>query len=188
MNKVYLISPICTSLPQDREADFVAVDGGYLLLKQAGIEPVCCLGDFDTLNDIPEKSLVFPVRKDDSDMALAISWAKQAGYQTIVIWQGLGGRYDHSYANWLSVMAQSVVLADENNEASLLTSGRYSISGWLHHSFFGASHACISIHGLAYELEHYELNWLDPLCLSNHGQGVLTIHSGQVLYIRSNVK
>ena len=55
----------------------IAADGGYIYLKELGIEPDVLLGDFDSLKRVPEHEHLLrhsPI-KDDTDMALAVAYA-----------------------------------------------------------------------------------------------------------------
>ena len=88
------------------ENDYViAADGGYKYLMQMGIEPDVLIGDFDSLELIPEhRNLIrhSPI-KDDTDMALAAAYAANEGYRRFIIYGGLGGRLDHTMANLMLI-------------------------------------------------------------------------------------
>lgn len=79
----------------------IAADGGYTYLKELNIEPDVLIGDFDSLELIPEhRELIrHSPLKDDTDMALAVAYAAEEGYRTFFIYGGLGGRLDHTLAN-----------------------------------------------------------------------------------------
>ena len=79
----------------------IAADGGLLNLEKYSITPDLILGDFDSLGFEPEGENVIkhPVRKDDTDMMLAVKKAIELGYNEIVIFGGCGGRLDHTLAN-----------------------------------------------------------------------------------------
>lgn len=79
----------------------IAADGGYMYLKDMGLEPDVLMGDFDSLELIPEHQHLLkhsPI-KDDTDMALAVAYAADQGYQRFLLYGGLGGRLDHTLAN-----------------------------------------------------------------------------------------
>lgn len=79
----------------------IAADGGYEYLKNMGIEPDVLMGDFDSLEYVPQhKNLVrhSPI-KDDTDMALAAAYAKEQGCRRFFLYGGLGGRLDHTLGN-----------------------------------------------------------------------------------------
>jgi len=82
--------------------DFViAADGGYMHLKNAGIKPDLLVGDFDSLQEVPEEIeiLRFPPEKDDTDMGLAVFAGIREGFTRFRIYGGSGSRFDHFYAN-----------------------------------------------------------------------------------------
>lgn len=78
----------------------VAVDGGYAHVSAAGVKPQFCLGDFDSLCYVPHEAEVevHPAMKDDSDTALALSWAHEKGIASVAVYGALGGRLDHTMA------------------------------------------------------------------------------------------
>ena len=85
------------------ETDFIiCADGGYKHATLLNREPDMVMGDFDSLGYIPEncEKLIFPSRKDESDMFLCVEKGFEKGYKRFVILGGLGGeRMDHSIAN-----------------------------------------------------------------------------------------
>lgn len=86
--------------PEEKDL-VIAADGGYTHLKTMNIEPQVLLGDFDSLEVVPEHRRLIrhsPI-KDDTDMALAVAYAEEEGYKKFLIYGGLGGRLDHSIAN-----------------------------------------------------------------------------------------
>ncbi|MCD8015578.1 MAG: thiamine diphosphokinase [Lachnospiraceae bacterium] len=79
----------------------IAADGGYTYLKELGMEPDVLLGDFDSLDLVPEHRHLIrhsPI-KDDTDMALAAAYAEEQGCTTFFLYGGLGKRLDHTLAN-----------------------------------------------------------------------------------------
>ena len=86
-----------------RDGDIIiAADGGYDTLKKLGIEPDLLLGDMDSLTEVPRalEKLVYPVRKDETDTHLAYLEGVRRGYTDFVIYGGVGGRDDHTFANY----------------------------------------------------------------------------------------
>ncbi|MBR2213132.1 MAG: thiamine diphosphokinase [Eubacterium sp.] len=79
----------------------IAADGGLLNLEKSNKTPDLILGDFDSLGFEPEGENVikYPVKKNDTDMMLAVKKAIDLGYKEIVIFGGCGGRLDHTLAN-----------------------------------------------------------------------------------------
>ena len=85
----------------DGRCFLIAADGGYGQLKQWGMSPHLAVGDFDSLGRVPEDVEVVrhPVRKDDTDMMLAVQEGLARGCGRFLIYGGLGGRLDHTLAN-----------------------------------------------------------------------------------------
>ena len=82
--------------------DFVvAVDAGLERVRAAGCYPDLTVGDFDSLGYVPEggQVQVHPVRKDKSDMELALDLAFDRGYEAVWVYGALGGRLDHTIGN-----------------------------------------------------------------------------------------
>lgn len=89
------------SIRPEKEDLIIAADGGYTYLKKLGIEPQVLMGDFDSLEILPEHQNILkhsPI-KDDTDMALAVAYAAELGYTRFFLYGGLGGRLDHTMAN-----------------------------------------------------------------------------------------
>lgn len=82
------------------ETDVIAADGGLKLLKNR--KPVACVGDFDSLENKPEgiNYVVFPKEKDETDGQLAVSYAKQAGYDQVNIYAATGGDLGQVLGKW----------------------------------------------------------------------------------------
>ena len=166
-----------------REGDLViAADGGLKYLERAGIAPDIALGDFDSLGyrpDLPEV-IYHPPEKDDTDTMLAVREGFARGFDTFVIYAGLGGRLDHTVAN-----LQTLAFIAENGGRGYLVGGA-SVSTALKDSSiaFGADERgmisvfCmgekaegVTISGLKYEVENAELIPYLPLGASNEFTG-----------------
>ena len=79
----------------------IGADRGYFTLVENGIMPDLAIGDFDSYTgEINcENVIKFPVKKDDTDSALAVKYAVEKGYKSIVIFGAIGGMLDHTIAN-----------------------------------------------------------------------------------------
>jgi thiamine pyrophosphokinase len=92
--------------PGDR---LIAADGGLHHLHQLGLMPAVLIGDLDSVEPSEVEAVrraggrveQFPVRKDKTDLELAVrlAWAEGAG--DILIFGALGGRWDQTLANLL---------------------------------------------------------------------------------------
>ena len=85
-----------------KEGDLViAADGGYQSLTALGIRPGIVVGDMDsaTQSVVGIPLLRFPVRKDDTDLSLALKLGSLAGYRRFRLYGAGGGpREDHFFA------------------------------------------------------------------------------------------
>ena len=84
------------------EFDFViAVDAGFTHLEALGVLPDMAVGDFDSLGSVPQCRRVsrHPVKKDKSDMELAMEKALFWDNDNLIVYGALSGRLDHTVAN-----------------------------------------------------------------------------------------
>lgn len=95
------------------EADdyVIAVDGGLGYAELLGLEPDLIIGDFDSVSEkeaaavealeqqLPERVMRLPGEKDDTDMLAALKRGLAEGYRDFRIYAGMGGRFDHTFAN-----------------------------------------------------------------------------------------
>ncbi len=100
----------------------IAADGGLRHTAALGLVPDIIIGDMDSVQDreIPEGAILYPTRKDDTDMMLAVKKGMALGADEIFLFGGMGGRFDHTYANiqTLAYLAEHGVrgwLLDENH-------------------------------------------------------------------------
>ena len=106
----------------------ICCDAGMRHTKALGIDPDYIVGDFDsTSSDVLEyyqaKNIPirqFPTRKDETDMELGIFLAQELGVTDLVLFGGIGDRFDHTLANahyLLSLLKKGVRarLVDEKN-------------------------------------------------------------------------
>ena len=165
-------------VPEMGGDDFVlAADGGLRYLKGNGIEPDIILGDFDSLNAVPEGGNVIklPTHKDDTDSGAAIKLGLSRGYSVFHIYGGVGGRLDHTLAN-ISLLAY---LADKGCRGYLHGDGivitaikdasvSFPAEKTGTFSAFSYTEKCtVTLSGFEYELSDHELTSLYPLGVSN---------------------
>ena len=176
----------------------ICADGGYRYARAAEIKADAVVGDFDS-GEAPqdENVTVFPVRKDDTDTALAIESGISLGYRRFKVFGAVSGaRLDHTAAS-ITLCAKyalqgiSITLFDEKNEITVLVPGVYELenSGKKLSLFaFGESVEGLCEKGVGYSLENYTLSPFDPLCVSNEivcEKAVISFKSGVLLVIRS---
>lgn len=89
------------------DAYIIACDGGVRHCRAMMIMPNIMMGDFDSANkedadffyNMGVLKEEFPVKKNETDMELAINKAIEKNADEIYIVGGLGSRFDHSLAN-----------------------------------------------------------------------------------------
>jgi thiamine pyrophosphokinase len=92
--------------PGDR---LIAADGGLHHLRRLGLVPDVLIGDLDSVEPGAAEAVRaaggrverFPVRKDKTDLELAVRLAGAEGAGDILIFGALGGRWDQTLANLL---------------------------------------------------------------------------------------
>ena len=82
-------------------AYIIAADSGYKNCKQLGAVPNLAVGDYDSLNFVPDdcEHITYPCEKDDTDLMAAVREALRRGCGDITILGAMGGRFDHTFAN-----------------------------------------------------------------------------------------
>jgi thiamine pyrophosphokinase len=183
----------------EKEGDCIGVETGALAILKAGYPLVHALGDFDSVsleekNNILKSAYsvqVYPVQKDFSDSELAIHYCIEKGYQKIRVYGALGQRVDHQHVN-LSLMFcyPQVILMDEKQSIQAYDEGVHELKKENHHKFsvFSFEKAVISLKACLYPLDHYELNALTRLTLSNEWTQTsarLTVLSGRVFVVKT---
>lgn len=180
-------------------AYIIAADGGYSHLKRLGIKPDFILGDFDSLTEeLPDNCEIYKadVRKDDTDMMLAVKKALSMGYNDITLCGALGGRLDHTIANiqtleYIAAHGGRGRLFGEDNIVMLQTEGsaEYDKIDGMYFSIFALTEtAVVTTRGTEYDLNEYTLTRDFPLGVSNEICGksaVCNVKSGKLLVIFS---
>ena len=174
--------PGALCLAPGRPSLVIAADQGLRHLEAAGIAPDLIVGDFDSLGTVPQGANVIrhPVEKDDTDMMLAVKTGLERGCRTFVLYGGLGGRLDHTYANFqtLTYLARRGAvgyLVGEDAVAAAVTAGALDfperMEGWIGVVCPGGEGRGVEIRGLYYALHDSVLTSGFPLGASNHFTG-----------------
>ncbi len=176
-------------------AFLIAADGGLDRLRARGLTPDLIVGDFDSYGgDFPEgvEIIRHPVMKDQTDMELAVREALRRGAEKLVMYGGLGGRLDHSFANiqLLAMLARRDVqcfLVGKNETVTALCRKKARFSPDFHGTvsvFAYGGTAVVTETGLLYRLDRAALTDEKPLGVSNEftgGRAELVIHSGTAI-------
>jgi thiamine pyrophosphokinase len=111
----------------------IAADGGARHCLRLGLTPDLVIGDFDSLDEAELASLAqagaeivrYPVRKDTTDLELALLAARERGATQVLLLAALGARWDQTIANLLLPLSAGLAslpvrLLDGNQEISIL--------------------------------------------------------------------
>lgn len=191
-----------SKLYKKEEGEYIiAVDGGVKAVKNSNIIADLVIGDFDSCDlDINEYSknyirkITFDKRKDFSDLELALRECKKIKdeVEKVIIYNATGGRLDHLYANILLLENYNdlkLEITDENNCVFVINKDTVFLKNeYKYISFFALEkETVISLTGFSYNLDNYELELNNPLCLSNEivEKGIIKVNNKKILVIRS---
>ena len=180
---------------EKKEFFLIAADGGYEFLCHNKMKPDLIVGDFDSLGTVPQGANVIthPVMKDDTDMLLAIKEGLKRNCTFFAIFGGVGGRFDHTFANVQHLAylkehgARGILFGDTMHMTSLKEEGLCfdaCFKGTV--SVFALSDKAegVCISRLKYELENACLTRYVPLGVSNEFIGEcskIQVRQGQLL-------
>lgn len=103
--------------------DFIiCADGGLRHAKAMGITPDVAIGDFDSHDKEPGvRTYEYPTDKDFTDGELAVLYAKDHGYNEIMLLGMTGDRLDHTLTNiFMMRNCPGSYLVDDKNEVRLI--------------------------------------------------------------------
>ena len=164
----------------------IGADKGVIFCHKNQIMPTHIVGDFDSAGETEyeyfQKNTDVPIKrlnpvKDYTDTDVALRLALELGAEEITILGGTGARIDHTAANVriLFLALQKGVrayLLDEHNKM-WLTDHAVSIKKeeqfgkYLSLFAMGGAVKDLTLQGVFYPLDHYLLEGMDPLCVSN---------------------
>ena len=91
-----------------RDDDFIiAADGGTRHALNLGLLPSVVIGDLDSIGSVNHRTLEdgnveiiqYPADKDETDLELTLLYAREHGYEEILLVGALGGRLDQTLGN-----------------------------------------------------------------------------------------
>lgn len=183
---------------KDEHEYIIGVEQGAIGAIKKGLKIDLALGDFDSvsekdLTNIRKNALqtdTFKERKNHTDSYLAIKAALKLDPDEILVYGGMGGRVDHTYANILLLKHGNITLMNDTHRMYCLKPGNHIIHNQHEYiSFFALTEVTgLKLIDFSYELTHYDLNSFDPLCISNQGSGKLSFDEGLLLVIESRDK
>lgn len=177
--------------------DFIiGVDQGAYLLSKNGFHFDLAVGDFDSVSsdellhirDYAKVVQSHSKTKDYTDTYLAVIEALKLHPTEIIIYGGIGGRFDHSFANLNLLKFGNITIITEELKMYLRKPGTYLINNDKKYiSFFALEHVNkLSLIGFKYELHDIELKVFNPLCISNEGSGELSFEQGLLLIMHQD--
>lgn len=154
----------------------IAADGG--LARMGEEKPDIVVGDFDSLGFVPneQNTVALPVKKDVTDMKYAVDMGIEADCDTFVLYGGTGGRPDHTFANIallceLSQRGKRGYLIGDGYVTTAITNGKFRLplkkQGTVSVFAAGDKSYGVTVKGLEYTLENFELSFSAPLGVSN---------------------
>ena len=176
----------------------IAADAGYARCLSLGIAPDLVIGDFDSLDRAPDAANVvrLPVEKDVTDMDAAVSLALERGCSILHLYGGMGGRPDHTLANYallarLSRQGVRAFLYGEGYAVTAVTDGTMILTGGRGEtvSVFAWSEKAegVTLQGLKYPLEDAVLTNTFALGVSNSfaaETAIVSVKHGTLLVMR----
>lgn len=184
-------------LYRPQSGDYViAADGGWRYCEREGIVPDLLLGDFDSLETVPDFAHIHrvPVEKDDSDMMLAIKDGLSHGQTEFHLYGGMGGeRSDHTLANmqallYLACHGVRGWLYGDKERYTVIRNGSITFpsrqQGIMSVFCMGGDAEGVTISGAQYPLDNAPLSAAFPLGVSNHFIGkpiTVSVCSGSLL-------
>ena len=187
--------------PYVDEGGFViCADGGWKHAEALGITPDLVVGDFDSAPrpNLPGVEIIqHRPEKDDPDMMLALQQALDRGYRKITLLGGTGGRLDHTFANFQTLLyaahhGADARLIDERNEVLILQNGSITLprreDTKLSVFAFSERAEGVSESGVQYPLDRATLTYGRPLGLSNEWMAEnaqISVENGTLLIILS---
>ncbi len=190
----------CTEQVHPRPGDLlIAVDGGAMHLQRMGLEGHLFVGDGDSCPQ-PHRAgtaLLYPTRKDDTDMLLAYRAGRERGYHRFCVLGGTGGaRIDHTVAN-LQMLLRAARAGDEmtlvcaGQMAQVLHQGSLEFPekrrGYLSVFAMGGAATGVTLRHVSYPLAGATLEEIYPLGVSNAflpgEKACVTVAQGSLLLI-----
>ena len=197
---VFCAGSLLRSLPEIEENDYViAVDGGYVHAKKIGIKPDLLIGDFDSINEIPDESFAdrvirLPAQKDETDLLAALIYGLNEGLHNFHIYGAAGDRPDHVMAaiQCLAFLAErgarGYIYGGKTITTAIQSGIRFAPkeSGIISVFAHGGDAKGVSLTGFKYRLENALLKCDFPLGISNEFTGKtsrIDLRSGTLIVI-----
>lgn len=200
MNRCFIFGALkVRRLPIKPEAGdyIIAADQGYANVLSLGLDPDLVAGDFDSLGKAPdaENVITLPVRKDLTDVGYAVEKGFAHGCGEFILYGAVGGALDHTFANVAIAHdiarrgAKALLIGEEYSftvlhESSMSFNARES--GRISVFALGGIAEGVTIRGLSYEVEDFDVACTDHIGVSNAfiGQEAeISVQKGDLLVV-----
>lgn len=189
----------------DRRYDYcIAADRGLVHADKLEIKVDYILGDYDSVNGQlleiyrqDTQTVTYQPEKDYTDTHLALLTALKKNPDSIDIIGATGSRYDHALTN-IYIMKKALemntecCIYDKNNKIYLLTGNKCIANKEQYGRYLSfvpmTEKVIITLKGVKYPLEHYELRQGLSICQSNEISGdfaEISIEQGIVVVVES---
>ncbi len=184
---------------KDKYDFIIAADGGCDTLLSKGIIPNLVVGDFDS-GSVPQniEYIRHKIEKDETDMHLAFLEGVRRGYDTFYVFGGVGGRDDHTFANYCLLyyakkQGKQMYLIGEKTYSFIIENEAVSLSGksgdTLSVFAFGGEALGVTIKGTKYTANEVTLTCDFPLGVSNSftdDAAEISVANGRLLIMAEN--
>ncbi|MBQ9375261.1 MAG: thiamine diphosphokinase [Ruminococcus sp.] len=182
-----------------KDTYIISADKGLLFANKLGLKTDLIIGDCDSLGYVPENAALYPTKKDDTDLMLAVKEALNKGYTDIDIYGGFGGRFDHLFGNiqalaYIAKHGSIGRLVSAADVVTVLNPGAYSfekVNGFSLSLFaYTDTVEGLSLNGTEYTASNIILTNAFPLGVSNvitDNSAKITFESGKLIVIQSKL-
>lgn len=179
------------------EDDFViCADGGLYHAERMGVTPNLTVGDFDSYKGpVTGEVRRFNPEKDYTDTHIAVTEALKRGYGEIMLLGATGTRLDHTLSNiglleYITLEGAVGFIINETNKITVINKSTTikPEEGW-HLSLIPIGEVKgVTLKGLKYSLDDYDLKFAESLAVSNEftdKDAVIEIKEGSLIVIKS---
>lgn len=204
---------LCTQLEVDESIferygsdDWIGVDYGALMLIDRNIRPIAAFGDFDSIDETEKlriESIIdidyLAAEKNETDLEVAMQYAKDLEYNKVFIHGATGGRLDHFLGNLQTLLHPEILLSTSEfhivnayNTIQVLTAGTHIIEhepGKKYISFIPVNDGVtLTLEGFKYDVDRLEISLGITRTVSNEfaeRRAQVTVEQGMVYCIQS---
>lgn len=188
----------CYNLKLDSDDIVIAADGGYDYLKENNIQVDFIVGDLDSISskfDDNIKTVIYPIKKDETDLMLAVQKGLSIGYDIFHIYGSLGKRMDHTIGNlqiahFISSIEKKVSIFGKQEIITCITDDIIyfdkSMVGTISIFCISDNAVGVNIVGLEYKMLNGYMSCLNPIGISNRFIGensYVSVNNGSLMIV-----